>query len=105
MTATSTVSFLFALVSAKDVHHRRVVDVFGDFKGTRLRDQILTTNDVVAETITLARKLGHQSAVNLGDRLYAEKLARIHWATPAEERLAFGMLKRHHDKLYSLTDA
>jgi hypothetical protein len=39
-----------------------------------------------AEVITLARKIGHEAAARLGDRLYKEKLARIHWATPDEER-------------------
>jgi hypothetical protein len=32
---------------------------------------------------------GHDEAVRLGARLYAEKLAKIHWATPDEERAAF----------------
>ena len=96
--------FLFGLVSTKDEHHDRVVEVFRTFKGARLSDDLLTTNHVIAETITLTRKLGHEKAVKLGERLYGEKVARIHWTTPDEEREAFEYLKRHRDQAYSFTD-
>jgi uncharacterized protein len=96
--------FLFALVSTKDEHHTRAVEVLGTFKGIRLPDELLTTNHVIAETLTLTRKLGHDKAVKLGERLYGEKLARIHWATPDEEREAFEYFTRHRDQLYSFTD-
>ena len=96
--------FLFALVSRRDVHHARVVEVFRTFKDLRLVDHLLTTNHVIAETITLTRKIGHEEAVRLGDQLYREKLARIHWATPDEERAAFGYFKKHHDQTYSAVD-
>jgi predicted nucleic acid-binding protein len=83
--------FLFALVSSKDEHHARVVDVFQTFQNVRLRDHLVTTNHVVAETITLTRKIGHDQATRLGDQLYGEKLASIHWTTPDEERAAFAI--------------
>jgi uncharacterized protein len=96
--------FLFALVSTKDEHHNRVVEAFRAFQDARLSDQLLTTNHVIAETITLTRKLGHDPATRLGERLYAEKLASIHWATPDEERDAFAYFKRYRDQAYSFTD-
>ena len=96
--------FLFALVSTKDEHHDRVLEIFRTFKGARLSDELLTTNHVIAETITLTRKLGHEEATRLGERLYGEKLARIHWTTPDEEREAFEYFKRHRDQVYSFTD-
>ncbi len=96
--------FLFALVSTKDEHHDRVVEIFRTFKEARLSDVLLTTNHVVSEAITLTRKLGHENAARLGDRLYAEKLARIHWTTPDEEWQAFGYFKRYYDQVYSFTD-
>jgi len=55
----------------------------------------VTTNHVIAETVTLTRKLGHEKAVRLGEGLYSEKLARIHWTTPDEEGQAFEHFKRH----------
>ena len=96
--------FLFALVSKRDAHHPRVVEVFRTFKDLRLVDHLLTTNHVIAETITLTRKIGHEDAARLGDQLYGEKLARIHWATPGEERAAFDYFKRHRDQTYSAVD-
>jgi uncharacterized protein len=96
--------FLFALVSSKDEHHGRVVEVFNTFRNVRLRDHLVTTNHVVAETITLTRKIGHEKASLLGDQLYGEKLAMIHWTTPDEERAAFAYFKHHSDQAYSLVD-
>lgn len=96
--------FLFALISKRDAHHQRVVEVFRTFKNLRLADHLVTTNHVVAETITLTRKIGHDQAARVGDQLYAEKLARIHWANPEEERAAFDYFKHHQDQTYSFVD-
>jgi predicted nucleic acid-binding protein len=49
--------FLFALVSKKDAHHARVVEVFRTFSNLRLANHLLTTNHVIAETITLTLKV------------------------------------------------
>jgi predicted nucleic acid-binding protein len=68
-------------------------------------DHLLTTNHVIAETITLTRKIGHDDAARLGDQLYGEKLARIHWASPDEERAAFDYFKRHQEQTYSAVDS
>ena len=70
----------------------------------RLADHLLTTNHVVAETITLTRRIGHAEAATLGEQLYGEKLARIHWAVPEEEHQAFDYFKRHQDQTYSFVD-
>jgi predicted nucleic acid-binding protein len=72
-------------VSSKDEHHARVVDVFQTFQNVRLRSHIVTTNHVVAETIALTRKFGHDQATRLDDQLYGEKLASIHWTTQVRE--------------------
>jgi predicted nucleic acid-binding protein len=96
--------FLFALVSKKDAHHTRVVEVFRTFRDLTLADHLLTTNHVIAETITLSLKIGHDRATQIGEQLYAEKLARIHWASPEEERAAFAYFERHQDQAYSFVD-
>ena len=62
--------FLFALTSKRDAHHKRVVEVFRTFKDLRLSEHLLTTNHVIAETITLARRIGHAEAVRLGEKFY-----------------------------------
>jgi len=40
----------------------------------------------------------------MGRRLYKQLLARIHWATPEEEKKAFDYLTRYQDKDYSSVD-
>ena len=98
-------SFFFALASPGDPDHERVREVFETFDPGRLSEQWLTTNHVVFETITLARKLdGHRAATRIGARLYREVLGRIQWATPEEERLAFDYFAKHQDKHYSPVD-
>jgi predicted nucleic acid-binding protein len=97
--------FFFALASAKDPDHERAKEAFRGFQGRRLPDLLLTTNHVVSESITLARyKIGHAAAVSMGEQLYSEQLARIHWASPDEQRAAFEYFRRHHDQKYSAVD-
>ena len=97
--------FFFALASVNDPHHGRAREVFARFKGQDLPRLLLTTNHIVAETITLTQaKISHDAAVLMGEQLYSEKLAAIHWATPIEEKAAFTYLKRHRDKAYSFVD-
>jgi predicted nucleic acid-binding protein len=57
------------------------------------------------ETITLARRRStHQQAAFIGERLYSEKIARIHRTTFDEQRAAFEYFKRYGDKEYSSVD-
>ncbi len=82
--------FLFALASKKAPDHERVRVVFEGFDPERLPELLITTNHVISESITLARSsLHHRAAVEMGERLYDESLARIHWATPQDELEAF----------------
>jgi predicted nucleic acid-binding protein len=100
-------SFFYPLFSKDDVDHERAREVFEAYRGRRLADLLLTTNYVVSETITLIRTTpprSHAAAVKVGERLFAEKLARIHRASAEEERAAFEYLKRHQDKDYSFVD-
>jgi hypothetical protein len=104
-------SFLFPLFARHDPDHQRVRDVMEDFRGKRMADQVLTTNHVVAETVTLVRYKGsrqsqaaHALAIEVGSALYAGTLARIHWTTPEDERAAFEYFKRHADQEYSMVD-
>jgi len=103
--------FLFAYVSEKDKDHVRVNEVLEAHRGQRLADFLLTTNHVVAETITLLSKRGHRDplirhdlAVKLGRQLHAGAFAQVHHATAEEEREAFGYFERHRDKSYSIVD-
>lgn len=97
--------FFFAFFSARDPDHVRCREVFETFKGRQLPELLLTTDHVVFETITLTRsRIGHERAVFVGERLYSEKMARIHRATFDEQRAAFDLFKRYDDKQYSAID-
>jgi predicted nucleic acid-binding protein len=99
-------SLFFPLLSARDRDHERVRAVFESLRGRRLADLLLTTNHVVGETITLARTRGDQAfAVHVGEYLYSEKIARIHWTTSELERAAFAYFTKHRDKHYSFRGA
>jgi uncharacterized protein len=97
--------FFFALAAEDDPDHERVRAVFEELDPKRLSQLCITTNHVVFETITLTRaSSGHREAVSMGRRLYKQVLARIHWATPGEEKRAFDYLVQHRDKGYSAVD-
>ncbi len=103
--------FLFALFVEGDAHHERVREVFERFRGRPLRDVLLTTNHVLAETVTLLRKKGHPDprvrhglAVSVGEQLLAGTLGQLHLATEDDERAALAYLARHQDQDYSFVD-
>ncbi len=97
--------FFFALFSAKDPDHERVREVYESLVPQRLRDELVTTNHVVFETIQLTRgRIGVIEAQSMGELLYSERMARIHWATAEEEKAAVDYMAKYHDQKYSLVD-
>jgi len=103
--------FLFAYVSEKDEDHERVNEVLQAHRGRRLSDFLLTTNHVVAETITLVSKRGHRDpgvrhdlAVSVGRQLHAGVFGRVHHASVEDEREAFAYFERHRGQGYSIVD-
>lgn len=103
--------FLFALFVEGDVNHDRTQDVFKGSRGHRLDQVLVTTNYVVAETVTLLRKRGHPDprirhglAVMVGEQLLAGTLGQVHRATEEEEGAALAYLKKHADQDYSFVD-
>ena len=94
--------FFFALASEKDPDHPRTLEVWQGFRGRRLPEILVTTNHVIMECITLTRvRISHHAAVVMGERLYSEKMVRIHPATAEDARAAFEYLKKYRDKEYS----
>jgi hypothetical protein len=88
-----------------------VNEVLEAHRGQRLADFLLTTNHVVAETITLVNKRGHRDpgirhdlAVKVGRQLYTGVFGQVHHASAEEEREAFSYFERHRDKNYSMVD-
>jgi len=98
-------SFFFAFFSEIDKDHVRAVEAFQELEGRNLPDVLVTTDHVVFETITLTRyRVSHERAVFVGERLYSEKMARIHRTSFDEQRAAFDYFKRHADQKYSVVD-
>lgn len=104
-------SFLFAFVSEDDESHSRVNAVLEQYRGRRLAELVVTTNHVVAETITLCRSKGHRDsamrherAVRIGHQLRAGVFGQVRHATPEDEEAAFSYFERYADKDYSFVD-
>jgi len=98
-------SFFVALLLPKDKHHARAVKAIEEFDQSRLPDVLLTTNNVVLETITVTLYEGnHRSAVRAGELLYGGTMTRLYRTTPEDEQEAFAYLRRHRDKDYSAVD-
>jgi len=98
-------SFLAALLLPKDAHHRRAVQAIEDLGQERLSNVLLTTNNVVLETITVARYEGdHRTAVRAAELLYGGTMARLYRTTAEDEAEAVAYLRRHQDKEYSAVD-
>lgn len=98
-------SFWLALASEKDPDHERVREVWRGFKARPLNEQLLTSNHVIFESVTLAAsRINHAAGRGVGARLYGGSLARIHCATADDERAAFAYFQRHDDKRYSMVD-
>ena len=88
-------SFFVALLDPRDKNHTRAVEALESFQNRRLKDLLLTTNNVVLETITVARyEAGHALAVKAGEMLYGERLARLHRTSAEEEAAAFAYLRK-----------
>lgn len=101
--------FFFALFAVEErERHRQARELLETLQGQNLSKTLITTNHVVFETITLVqatvKRNAHQRAVLVGEKLYSERLARIHRASFEEEREAFSYLKQHQDKRYSACD-
>lgn len=71
---------------------------------TDVQDLLVTTDYVLAETLTLlrARRL-HEEAIELGDRLLSQRLARLEWVRPGDVQKAW-ILFQYRDKAWSFVD-
>lgn len=71
----------------------------------RLDRPLLTTNYVLDEVITLARRrLGHTAAVTLATTILEQKAARLVRILPEDEEEAWQLFVRYEDKTLSFTD-
>lgn len=72
-------------------------------------ETLVTTDYVIAETITLFRmrdktSRGHKIATEFGMKAFAEELALIEWVQMQDVRQALEIFERYHDKRFSFVD-
>lgn len=90
----------YSLVDADDPDHHRLVPVFRAHRG-----QLLTSNFVFDETLTLLRyKLGWHVAHQFGQQLRGGSLTGIERVTLKDEAAAWSIFERYDDKRFSFTD-
>jgi uncharacterized protein len=98
-------SVFAALLLPKDANHGRAVQAIDTLGQVTLAATLVTTNNVILETITVARYEGtHRTAVRAGELLYGGTMARVYRTTEEDEAEAFAYLRRHRDKEYSAVD-
>ncbi len=98
-------SFFVALLVPTEKHHRAAADAVAALGKVDLSRVLLTTNNVILETVTIARyRADHRTAVRAADLLYAGKMATVYRSTAEDEAKAVTYLRRHDDKIYSLVD-
>jgi predicted nucleic acid-binding protein len=90
----------YALIDAKDPYHLDILDNL-----QRNQHNLLTSNYIVDETITLLRyKIGWKYAQQFGEQIYSGQLAQCVHLTESDERLAWDIFERYRDKVFSFTD-
>jgi predicted nucleic acid-binding protein len=94
-----------ALLIARDVRHTRAAETFRNFPP---RTRLITTNYVVAETITWMVYHGYRKqAFLLQGRLEAaeqQELLRMEWITEQDHDLAWSYLAKYQDQNFSFSD-
>ena len=101
--------FFFALSAAEEkARHAKARELLDTLQDRTLSDVLITTDHVVFETLTLIQttvdRNAHARAVQVGEQLYNEKLARIYRVGFEEQLEAFAYLRQHKDKRYSAVD-
>lgn len=72
---------------------------------TRNTIQLVTTDYIIDETLTLLRARGEFGrALRLGDDLFSERFAEIEWLSPTDVTEAWHVLRHFRDKAWSFTD-
>lgn len=93
-------SVWFAFVNKRDPEHASTHRLFDAFPG-----RLVTSNYVFDETVTLcSKRLGHETAVRVGEILLDPDVVELVSASRADERGAWELFRSRGDKTYSYTD-
>ena len=90
----------FALYIPVDPNQRDAVDWISANPG-----QLLTTDYVIDETLTLLRARGQRAiALDFGNDIFSGRLAAVHYLTPEEIAESWKVFERFIDKDWSFTE-
>lgn len=93
-------SAIYAYVNRKDPDHEMVKNRLASFRG-----RLVITNYIFDEVITLvSARLGHGTALKVGNILLNSPQFERVWVTPGDEREAWLLFSARRDKGYSFTD-
>lgn len=93
-----------ALADDNDRDHLRARE-FGKRLGRGEFGKQVTTNYVLAETVTIVRcRLGLSTAIRLSKALEESGEVRVLWIEPVHHREAMELMASHTDKKWSVTD-
>ena len=98
-------SFFLTVLSDKEKNHSLAMATLDAYEGRDPEQIFLTTNHVIFETVTLARRRAdHALAAAAAEKLWSKRMATIHRPTPDQESRALQYLIQHDDKNYSSID-
>ena len=90
----------YALLDKSDANHLAAVKFYGS-----LAHPLVTSNYIADEVITLTRnRLGHNVAVEIGQKLWDESIATLIRVMPQDEKKAWEIFVKYYDKTFSFTD-
>jgi predicted nucleic acid-binding protein len=90
----------YAYINARDPDHLRVKEVLQTFTG-----QLITSTYIFDEIVTLTlSRLGHHSAVKVGNTLLNPNAVYLVRVTASDEKAAWDLFNQRPDKDYSFTD-
>ena len=94
----------YALVNEADANHGRAAE-FVRRRVPREFGQLITTNYVLAETLTLLRvRLGLEAVRRFVALLGRTRILRVFWVGEDRHRLGLDLMLQYRDKLWSFTD-
>ena len=99
-------SALLALVNARDDNHSSAIAFRERLRQGKTQFKLLIiSNYIFDETMTLLRtRVGHNSALSLGEAIRGSKIFRMRWITPELDGEAWNIFAKYRDTDFSYTD-
>lgn len=90
----------YAIIDRNDVNHTAALQFI-----EKLDRPLLTSNFIIDEILTLIKnRLGYDLAVDLGQKLWNQEIAKVSRVTEKDEQAAWKIFVQYRDKGFSFTD-